>query len=202
MELHRSCTGVYPAANHHGTSFADTDDIVRTALGGTDLMGGHRGALLEYRGDLKHFAEGVGIPHYASKESPCMFCHCTKASAHNRNVTHEPRTPQQYQTACFQQQIQVAVTPAQAAELARVLKASKAPLGMAIRTAGNPAVKSLGLCPGDRLLSGGDLIHGHFGGDIQVHHPSDRLARLHFFRTSGKPLLKFVSKWMAVPFNM
>ena len=98
--------GVYPAANHHGASFADTEDIVRTALGGTDLMGGHRGALLEYRGDLKQFAEGVGIPHYASKESPCMFCHCTKASAHKRNVTHEPRTPQQYQTACFQQQIQ------------------------------------------------------------------------------------------------
>ena len=144
----------------------DTRDARRQSLSGSFIAQGRLGALFEYRGDLKQFAEGLGLPHYATENMPCFFCKCNKHDS-NRRFDHELRTHQDYLQAAFQQRRLVAVPPDKIQALQQSLLSSKKRLGVAIRRQ-SPIVAQLGLQVGDRLLAGGDLISGWLGGALSI----------------------------------
>ena len=171
-----------PTERHTGMPFSTKRDSVRRAKANNYIAGGLLGALFEYRGDLKQFAEGLGLPHYHAKTCSCIYCKCTKADANSDpDYGQQERTHDEYVQACFQQKVRVAVTPQQVQQLKRVLRPSKTHLGVAIGRGKCPALAELGLRIGDRLLPDGDLVRGWTGGDIAVMQPANRLAVLHFF---------------------
>ncbi len=120
------------------------------------LAGGLRFAVLDYRGDLKQQAEGLGLPHYARRDYPCFVCWCSRRRLCQvrRQAAWLRREDDEYAKAAEKQLIERNVCgPGELAAVERSLRFSKKRKGLAVRYP-DAVTRRLGLLPRDRLERG------------------------------------------------
>ncbi len=192
--------GVYPRTRVDGLPWSFPRDTRRAALAGQWVLpqgdAGAFGVLYQYQGDLKQFAEGLGLPHFMSPTAPCAWCYCTMGTAFTLQ-THRPRTAMDYNRCVCEQQREVTVQCArELAELSRALAFSKARRGRAVRRP-NAFTRAAGLEVGDRVVAGGSLTQRSDATGLAL--TVDAFpATIRFFRSSAG-FLKFVTRWLKVP---
>lgn len=190
--------GFWPTERHDGQPWGV--DVARSARAGLPLFEpGIRGALVEYRGDLLQFVEGVGIQSYANKHAPCYCCKATKAQLHEAHE-FDPRTPLEYEMAAFHCTKELTVTPPEWDTIRTHLGRSQIWRGTAILrprpvTEGWAEILRLGLRHGDLLLRSKDTPDPFSAPTQSTESP----LVLKFWRRNKRGPVQFVSPLAAIP---
>jgi hypothetical protein len=96
------CQGKSPDRRHDGQEW-EPQDYVRIAKSGEPTV---RGALILIKGDWAEFTLTFGFPTWASAQSPCMFCTCTRETMYTIDgltvgtFPHGLKTDEAYGAAC------------------------------------------------------------------------------------------------------
>ncbi len=192
--------GLWPATRHDGQPWGG--DAARAARAGSPLFEpGVRGALVEYRGDLLQFVEGVGVQSYANKHAPCYICKATKAQLHVDVPWDDHRTAAEYEIAIYQSIKEFRVTPSQWDILRRYLHHSKAWRGTAVirpqpmTAEWTEHIFPLGIRHGDLLMANTDVPDPHAAPTLTTDHP----LMLQFWRRNKRGPVQFLSPLAKIP---